>query len=358
MVGHARGWTLRRRTAGGVYLVRFSHGGAVIERSTGTSDRGAAEKEGARIYAHHIAREPARRTRARSGSLEEVVAQWLVSIESTHDSGTHDTWELYARTHWLSRWMGVHELTRETIERYRDERLRLVMATTVRKELSALRVFLRWLELEIPVPSIGKRTVGKAHSEPRRKTAPQLSREQTDAVVALLPDWSTSKKVARFPIRARFVVAYETSLRPSTLDRLVVPTHYRRGSSTLLVTPDIDKVRYGRELPLSKAARAALDSVCPDEGLIFGKHDYRDHLNEAATTVLPADVAERFCGAHLRSARITHALEQTGNLPGVQFLAGHKMVASTSVYAKPSMRAAFDVIEATEAPPKKRRRPA
>lgn len=357
MARHARGWTLRRRTAGGVYLVRFSHGG-VVERSTGASDRAAAEKEAARIYAHHIARERPRSKSVRVGSLEEVVAQWLVSIEATHDAGTHSTWELYARTHWLPRWLGVHELTRDAIERYRDERLRLVVAATVRKELSALRVFLRWLELPVPVPPIGKRTVGTAYSQRRRKTAPPLSREQVATLIDALPAWSTSKKVARFPIQARFVVGYETTLRPSTLDRLEAPRHYRRGAATLLVTPDVDKVRFGRELPLSQRARDALDSVVPEEGLIFGKHDYREHIREAAKAALPKDVAARFCGAHLRSARITHALEQTGNLPGVQFLAGHKMVASTSVYAKPSMRAAFDVVAALEPKTKSKRRPA
>ena len=33
-------------------------------------------------------------------------------------------------------------------------------------------------------------------------------------------------KVTEFPIRARFIVAYETGLRPGTLDALSVPQHY------------------------------------------------------------------------------------------------------------------------------------
>ena len=348
MARHAKGWTLRRRRPGGVYLVRFSHGGRLIERSTGCGDRLLAETAAARIYASVITRAPGRRSHRSAGSLEEAVARWIVSLTATHDPGTVATWKLYARAHWLSRWGWMHEITRSTVEQYRDERLGVVLATTVRKELSALRVFLRWAEVDVPVPSVGKRTLGQRYAVARRGTAPQLSPEDVAAILDALPERSTSRKVPTFPIRARFVVAYETSLRPSTLDRLRVPTHYRKGAASLLLTPDVDKGRHGREVPLSRRAREALDAVCPAEGLIFGAHDYREHLDAAARTVLPPETAERFCAAHFRSARITHLLEQTGNLPGVQHLAGHKLAATTSLYAKPSLRAALDVIAASD----------
>lgn len=357
MARHAKGWTLRRRTPGGVYLVRFTLHGRVVERSTGCRSRAEAEREAARIYAYAIANTPAPRARGAGGPLEEAVARWLVSLEATHDPGTLETWELYGRTHWLTRWRGVHELTAETLEAYRSDRLGSVSASTVRKELSALRIFLRWVGHPVMVPSVGKRTIGTAYEKPRRQTAPELSPEQIDALLDALPVRSTSRKVEGFPIRARFVVAYETSLRPSTLDRLETPKHYRRGASTMLISADIDKARFARELPLSVRARRELDTVCPESGLIFGAHDYRWHLERAAREALPADVAARFCGAHLRSARITHALERTGNLPGVQWMAGHKLLASTSVYAKPSLRAAFEVLRQLEPEkPGKRRR--
>ena len=47
-----------------------------------------------------------------------------------------------------------------------------------------------------------------------------------------------------------------------------------------------------------------------------------------------------FTSVHLRSARITHLLEATGNLPGTQFMAGHKHTTTTARYVKPSLRAA------------------
>ncbi|NIR84736.1 MAG: hypothetical protein GWO40_16080 [Gammaproteobacteria bacterium] len=45
-----------------------------------------------------------------------------------------------------------------------------------------------------------------------------------------------------------------------------------------------------------------------------------------------------------RAARITGWLEQSGNLPGTQYLAGHSRATTTAQYAKPTMRAALDVL--------------
>lgn len=97
-------------------------------------------------------------------------------------------------------------------------------------------------------------------------------------------------------------------------------------------------------MPLSARAREALDAVCPDEGLIFGWQDYRSHLKAAAVQVLKGERAKRFAGSHLRSARITHLAEESPNLPGIQFLVGHKLLSTTSRYAKPSLRAALVVL--------------
>jgi hypothetical protein len=47
--------------------------------------------------------------------------------------------------------------------------------------------------------------------------------------------------------------------------------------------------KWERELPLTDKARAALDSVCPKKGVIFGVHDYRDALRKAAKGVLPKE---------------------------------------------------------------------
>jgi hypothetical protein len=79
----------------------------------------------------------------------------------------------------------------------------------------------------------------------------------------------------------------ETGLRPKTLDQLPVPEHYTKGAEVLRITPGLDKNEYARTLPLTDVARAALDSVCPSEGLIFGRHKYRPQLQKAKQVLPP-----------------------------------------------------------------------
>lgn len=379
------GWKLRQKAPGRTYTVRFWIDGAESERSTGTSDPTEAAREAARIYADAVQRGTKKRTRARGvgPDIEELVAAWTVALLSTHDAGTVKTWELYANTHWIPHFAATHHLTDAMCSEYMRARLLKVQATTVRKELTALRQFLNWcLEVgaipqKVTVPSVPKRVAGTRFEKRRRASAIALSPDETEAMIAALPDWSTSKKVAPFPIRARFLVAYETSLRPATLDALLLDVHYRVGSRTIMLTHELDKNRWGREVPLSDRARAALDAACvrlaaerqklerelgPEEELpptlIFGKHDYREHLKAAAESALPKERADLFNGAHFRSARITHWLEQTGNLPGTQYMAGHKRTNTTAGYVRPSLRAALDVVAAVEqarAPKKKTR---
>lgn len=369
------GWKLRQRAPGHAYAVRFWIAGREVERSTGTSDPVEAGREASRIYADEVRRAP--KPRPRRGAqldLEELVAAWLVALSSTHDPKTCVIWELYARSHWLPHFSAMHHLTSAMCSEYMRKRLAVVQKSTVTKELSALRQFTLWLlevgaiPEKIEVPSVPRRSLGRAHPVARRSSAIELSPQECLAIIAALPEWSASKRVETFAIRARFLVAYETSLRPSTLDALLTPEHYRSGSATITLTPGIDKNRMGREVPLSDVARSALDAVLdrlppsedgnPYAGPIFGKHEYRDHIWEAAKSVLPLERAKKFCAAHLRSARITHALERTGNLPGVQYLAGHKRANTTAVYVRPSLRAALDVInsEAASSLPKKRPR--
>lgn len=348
----AEGWRLRLPKGRKVYIVRFTHNGETIDRSTGQEDPREAARTAATIYAEHVQREPERVRLPRgsdSASLEELVAAWLEQ-DSTIDEDTVATWTCYGR-HWNERWTKLGDVTEASAERYRNERLREVLASTVRKELSALRHFLRWaasqghLRRKVEIPGVPSKATGTKFATRRREAAPELTPAQVRVFLAALPAWSTSKRVEPFPIQARFVVAYETSLRPGALDRLSVPEHYSKGSKALRLSADLDKSRWAREVPLSPKARKALDAVCPPSGLIFGKHDYREHVEAAALKALPRAVADRFCGAHLRSARITHALEKSRNLAGVQFLAGHRQAKTTGGYVRASYRAAEDVLK-------------
>lgn len=290
--------------------------------------------------------------------LRKLFAGWIEFLRTTHAATTLETWENYVSAHFVPFFEDVDGITRKRCAAYLKERLGQVTIATVKKERTALRSFIEWAlvndELDAPewaderpndpslaeawaqevvnamVPRPPKRARGVPYHQRRRVAAFELSPEQVKAIIRALPEWSSSTKVDRFPIRARFVVAYETSLRPSTLDRIECPKHYQPGSKRLQLTPDTDKARFGREVPLTKRARRVLDyllrALGPGyAGLIFGAHDYRTHIRAAAAKALPAELALRFAGAHLRSARITHLLERPkATLPGTQFLAGHK----------------------------------
>lgn len=363
MARHPEGWTIFRRKGELTYTVRFSHNGRRVERSTGSRDPGEAKEAAARIYADHVQREPEQRPAVRRGDsppLEELVALWLAT-DSTISPRTVPIWTVYGG-HWREHWESLVHVTDATIKAYRNARLTRVMAATVRKELSALRRFLEWcrdnghLERDVHVCSVPAKATGRRFEKRRRKAAPELSPEEVEAIIERLPEWSAMGGIKRephrakkrFPVRARFIVAYETGLRPSLLDELRVPDHYTRGASELVIFAEVDKNRYERRVPLTQRAREALDSVCPDIGPIFGKHDYRIPLRRAAEAVLPRAKAAIFTGAHFRSAQATHTLELTDNLPGTMHLFGWKLVSTASRYTRPSERAAEAVISARE----------
>jgi hypothetical protein len=136
-------------------------------------------------------------------------------------------------------------------------------------------------------------------------------------------------------------------------------TDYRQGAATLRIRDEVDKNRFGRELPLSTAARAALDSVCPAKGLIFGSHDCIMLLRRAAKAAgIDAYRADRISDYDFRHSAATHLGRSSDNLPGVMYLLGHKQPATTARYMRPQRDAALEVLLAastgvTTAPPAK-----
>jgi integrase len=277
-----------------------------------------------------------------------IRTHWLADIETQIDAGTLDTMLVYVRH--FDRFFGTMSgVTDAACARYGPERLAHVKRQTVQKELGALRRFLSWCVEQrilnrVPVvPSLPRRALGTPFEKRRRSRPTALTPVEVAAVIDALPEWSSSKKCERFPVRARFRVAWETALRPKTISKLSVPNNYVRGGAILVITDEIDKIRFGRELPLTSAARDALDSVCPEVGLIFGEHDYRDQLKKAAQAALPPEKAATFAAYDLRHARATQWAE-TGNLVGVAYLLGHKQVTTTNKYARPNRNAAEKVL--------------
>lgn len=344
----AKGWQLRKKR-GRPYCVRFSVGGKQVELGTGELDADRAAARAAELYADAIrgARRKPRRASSGGQALTEIASRWLTSIAPTIEAKTRSTYALYAETHWAKRWPTIEAMTDATIAEHVRDRLRHVQAPTVRKENSALRGMLAWAEeqgliAEAPkVPSIPKRALGKVHKLARKGPPVEVSPEEARAILQHLP---VRDRRLGIPVRSFFVVLYETGLRASTIARLSVPEHWRPGSKELNIPKSIDKSRNGRPVPLTGAAVRALTSVAPANGLIFGEHDLRVSLRNAAAEVLDANRAERISQGHWRHNRLTHWTETTGNLPGVQYLAGHKHVSTTARYVKPSLRAARDVL--------------
>lgn len=351
MARRAEGWKLWLDQRTGIYFVRFRFAGQRRLISTGTRDIAEATKKAPETYAAAVYGIEPKITSGRE--LGSLIASWLADLLTSHDETTTHVYEHYARSKWLSRWRYLEQLKAPTIEKYWRERLGRVTRSTLCKELSALRGFLSWC-----VDRGYLTEAPKAENPPDRSTGTRvwdrkpvpLSKKEAEALFKKLPEFTKSKKHnVLFPVRARFVVAWETTLRPGALDKMRAPKHYRPGAKMIDIDDEIDKMRQGRPVPLSSRAQQALESVCPPQGLIFGKHDYRKVLrNAAAEAGFPAEKAERISSHGFRHAAITDSLECTDNLVGVQYMAGHRFVSTTARYVQTSVRAAQAVIAARQ----------
>jgi len=360
----SKGWRLRHRP-GRPYSVSWTLDGERTELGLGTHDRREAERAAREAYSlavQGVVRRKRVLGRASQGATPtaEVGREWLADCHGTLSPRTRDLYEVHLST-LAAAFPSLLDVQQESVEAYQRARLTKVLAATVRKELATLRGLLRWAHHQGKIGIVPEvRTIpqqrGTRYVKRRRVAADELSPDEVEELVARLPEWSQSRKrdAVRYPVRARFVVAYQTGLRPSLLDVLSIPENYRKGQAYLRVPDEQDKNALGRPVPLTPEAQEALASVAPRHGIIFGAHDYRVQIRKAALAALEGDKADRFTGTHLRSARITHLLERTSNVLGVQRLVGHTQLATTNLYARASDRAAQDVIDAVSFADKKR----
>lgn len=358
MARRAEGWKLRTDSRSGIISVRFTYAGLRYELSTGSRDSSEAAETAARFYAEVIS---GRRVRGRQVKrapadidLEVLFARWLADIESSLDKDTIEVYEIYAATHWLPFFGSLDRITARSIEDYWRRRLGRVARGTVLKELSVLGGFLGWCKgvyiEEVPPFAMPPAT---ALGNPRYQRKPiALLRDEVEQLLSHLPEWiQPGRRVARpFAVRARFEVAWETGLRPETLDTLRTPDNYQAGAKVLELSEEQDKTRFARTVPLTPRARAALDRVCPEVGLIFGAHDYRSTLRAAALAAgFPIARVRAITSQCFRHSRLTYWGEVMGhNLVGIQYLAGHKHATTTERYLKPSLRAAQAVLEGSD----------
>lgn len=327
------------------YTVRFTdRSGAPREYTTGESDPGKAAVVAADLYARDLVTKPGAGGRINPHlALDEHMSQWLASLETTHDPETIVTYTAYA--HRFIQFFG-NALARITVPRmgdYQRTRLGEVTVSSLRKERSAMNGFLLWCEEQGLIteetrprwPRISKKALG-TRSGPQREAPVDVTPAQVNAFLAALPQWSRARRGSdAFAIRARFIVAYETGLRPALLDELAMPKHWRPGSTEILIERQHDKARFGRKVPISARCAEALErtvlALGLKEGLIFGAHDYRWAVERAAKAV---DLPEDFAPYDLRHARAGHLLDAGAKMRAVAHLLGHRKLTTTDRYLR------------------------
>jgi integrase len=343
----------------GYWYARFTWAKQRHFISTGESDRGRAQVEAERIYGEIVSgrrRKVSAAVRV-SAPLVSLFSDWLATLEGVLDAQTLKTYRVtYVGRHFLDFFGKLDDVADESqIDTYARARLRRVLKSTVHKELGALRGFLRWARMEgfitaIPqFPEFPKTAKGKRAGKQRAK-ANELTEAQVLAAIQALPAISSrisKKDRKRFAVRARFVVAYETGLRPATLDELHLGWHWVVGADFLTIPDEHDKTRFGRDVALTPAAKQALHDTVKALGIvggdrIFGEHDYRTYLKAAGGAAL----VKRLAPYDFRHARGTHLANRGAALPGIAYQLGHTQLTTTNKYAHATKAAGDRALEA------------
>lgn len=352
---HAQGWTCKPR--GEYFHVRFRHAGRRYSISTGETDPAGAREAAARIYAEVVA---GRRRRVGGAlrsklHLDQLFAEWIAACHGVLDVATIYTYEHTYVPRFIRFFKTFDAIDDATIDEYGRSRLREILKKTVYKELGALRGFLRWckqenyLEVLPTFPEYPKTTKGKRSGKQRAK-ANELSEEQVIVAIGAMPILSSRVAHRKLPkgdplrrpfvVRPRFIVAYETGLRPATLDELELGTDWTRGARELRIDDDDDKARFGRTVTLTDTAVAALEMTVklldlqPGDKL-FGKHRYETHLERAGK----AAGVKKLAAYDFRHAVSTHMADRGAPLGGIAYQDGHTQLTTTSKYAHPTRRA-------------------
>ena len=340
----SEGWKLHRVKGSPFWTVRFTHNGRRYHRSTGCKTKGEAAKAAAKIYAKVVGGKDARQTTP-NGDLEDLLSTWLVEVGETRSEGWHASLELYASSHWLTRWSRLEELTSAAIQKYISERLRApgtrgrkLSPVTLAKELSGMAGFLKWCKRRRYITEIPRWDAPEAISD---YEAPYLSSEDMELVLMCMHIRETHPR--QHPIREYFTVMWATSFRRGTMSRLRW-SDVDLKAHTITVRASADKKRNARVVPLSDRAVAALESLAPGVGLVFGHRDYRTSLRESAALAGIPD-AHRLGTHAVRHGRLTDLAQRTQNIAGIQHMAGHKDLASTMRYVHGSLENARSMLE-------------
>ena len=342
------------------YVVFTGRDGKRRTHSAGTRDPRSALAACAKVYAEVTGAAAA--SHGVQKALPSLLSDWVDSKDGVLDPQTVASLETYAATlHGFGDLAAMGDPGR--VRRYVNDRLREVLLSTVKKEVSALRSFVRWardmgLYAELPAwvnfsaKEIFPSKAGGKRAGAQRGRPNELTTMQVEAFLAALPVLCVKRngRGRKFPVRARLTFAYATGLRPATIDALLwtdlVLDAEADKATRLRIRRDIDKARYERTVPLSTRAVEAIEAVralpLRSDGRIFGEHDYRDAIRKAAAA---AALGVKVAPYDLRHARATHWLEAGVPLPFVAFLIGHMQMTTTNRYIHPSAEAARSYVE-------------
>lgn len=358
-----KGWTIgNRRRPGDPYTVRFTdREGRPREFTTGETNPVRAAERAAEIYAQD--QRVGLIVRARVDPLlptDELMAMWLADLEKTHDPRTVESYKAHAMKLFLPHFgTSMLKLNVPRMADYQRERLTKVLKKTLNKERSTMNSFLEWCveqgvlsdETRPVWPKVSKKVIG-VRSGPQRAEPVDVTKPQVGAFLEALPIWSRSRKdQGKHAVRPRFIVAYETGLRPETLSTFRTPDHWKPGESSMRIEDENDKGRFGRTVPITALAKAALEYVVAElgitEGLIFGDHDYRERVEKARVA---AGLPEDFATYDLRHARTGHLLDEPGaEIRAVMFIVGHRLMTTTNKYVRGQADGARQLVQGLDA---------
>lgn len=344
----AEGWQLRKQPNSPFWFVRFRHKGRRHEKSTRETDKAKARARAAEIYAETVSGRAVVRAPSGAGSLVDALTDWLDVYADEHREGTTDTVAGYAEAHWVPFFRDAEHFTTATVDDYRRARLQKVTRSSVRKELSGLRIFAEWWGAHggpvVEVPPLPKQGLpGTRHKNARKPKAIILKPAEVERMIHELPE----RNKLGAPVRDMVRVLWETGLRESTVFELRTPEHFEPGRAELLVTRDIDKTAESgeRRLDITAACRHALERAAPPEGgLIFRRFSLREPI-AAACTAAELRVISPY---DLRHSRLSAWANAGGPIAGVQYLAGHKHVSTTARYIQASREAARAVLRSAK----------
>jgi integrase len=344
----AEGWTVHWKR--GWAYAHFTWDHYYHRIALKTRDKREAQAAAARAYAEVVsgARRPIRKRPGQLLDLADLMDAWIESKRPSLDVDTVPTLEGYARR-FVDTFESLDRITEATTANFGIARLGQALRTTVLRELSYLREFLRWCKqqgalVETPyVPPLPPKAQGTRTGKQRAKFV-HISPAEAKAILSLLPEESKKIGGRTWPLRARFAFMWETALRPGTLSRLRVPDNWRPGMRHLELTNEDDKARFGREVDITDAAVRILAKVAPEAGLVFGKHNYSKAIKRAAVEVIGPVRGKSFAPYDFRHGRAKALLDAGAPIRGVSYGLGHKRVSTTDKYLAPERSAGASAV--------------